>query len=98
MLTTNCQKSVVEGKTLGLHSTFFGRAQMKTHALTIKIAAKKLKNVRNCERPASSVESGAGEMGDRVTDSEARARAHRSAKLLYHGCLVLFLIGLLITP
>ncbi len=26
---------------------------MKTHALTIKIGAKKPKNVRNCERPAS---------------------------------------------
>src|ERR1700730_9358026 len=37
-------------------------------------------------------------MSDLVSNSENRARVCRSAQLLHHGCLVLFLAGLLITP
>jgi len=36
---------------------FFQRATLKTHRLTIKIKAKKPKNVRNCESSASGTQS-----------------------------------------
>jgi len=49
MLTADCQNSGVKGRDLVFTLPFFQKAMMKTRGLTIKIRAKKLKNVNCCE-------------------------------------------------
>src|ERR1700731_3613474 len=53
MLTADCQNSGVKGRDLVFTLPFFQKATMKTRGLTIKISAKKLKNVGNCESSAN---------------------------------------------
>jgi hypothetical protein len=53
MPTADCQKSGVEGKVLGLHSTVFSESANENTRLNNKNQGKKPKNVRNCESWAS---------------------------------------------
>jgi hypothetical protein len=54
MLNEECQKSGVEGKTVGLHSEFFQNSAMETHDITTKMMAEIAKIARKWSSSASS--------------------------------------------